>query len=128
MTARYRPPRFPRRIQAWADSKLGRKIVTCIVTHNGKPLVGATVKFVPESFLGSELKTAEGTANAHGAARLKVPGSPNPGVSPGFYRVEITNEGERIPARFNTETQLGQEVAVDATGLPNGVATIDLKY
>ena len=104
------------RIQGCADSKLGRKRVTCIVTHNGKPLVGATVKFVPESFLGSESKAAEGTTDANGTARLNIPQSSHPGVSPGFYRVEITKSDERIPPRFNIETQLGQEVASDAAG------------
>jgi hypothetical protein len=108
------------RIAAWADSKLGQMGVVCVVTHNGQPLVGAKVKFVPESFLGSELKAAEGTSDAHGTERLRL--------CPGFYRVEISKSGESIPARFNTETQLGQEVAEDGANLPNGVATFDLKY
>ena len=33
------------------------------------------------------------------------------GLSPGFYRVEITKDGEKIPAKYNTETTLGAEVA-----------------
>jgi hypothetical protein len=33
-----------------------------------------------------------------------------PGLSPGFYRVEITKEGENIPAKYNTATTLGLEV------------------
>ena len=74
-----------------------------------------------------------------------------PGVPPGFYRVEITKtaraatpakparpgvngkpgvpfepaqparHGLKIPAKYNTETILGQEVAIDAEGIRNGI-------
>ena len=115
------------RIQDWADSTLGRMGVSCIVNHNGRPLAGATVKFVPESFLGGGLQASEGTTDDHGMARLSVPGSAQRGTSPGFYRVEITKAGE-IPAKYNTNTCLGQEVASDAAGLSHGVATVDLNY
>jgi hypothetical protein len=116
------------RIQAWADSKLGRKGVSCLVRHNGRPLAGATVKFVPESFLGGGLKAAEGTTDEHGMARMSIAGSTQRGISPGFYRVEITKDGEALPSHYNTQTRLGQEVANDAAGLNNGLATVDLDY
>jgi hypothetical protein len=115
------------RIKSWADSKLGRMGVSCIVTHNGKSLVGATVKFVPEKFLGDQLKTAEGTTDTYGMARMSSAAGQR-GICPGFYRVEITKNGESIPAKYNTETRLGQEVADDAAGLNNGVTKIDLTY
>jgi hypothetical protein len=114
------------RITAWADSKLGRMGVVAVINHNGQPLPGAKVRFVPESFLGTELKPAEATTDAHGLARPRMGGSQ--GICPGFYRVEVTKDGEHIPAKYNTETQLGQEVATDAANLPNGVATFELKY
>jgi hypothetical protein len=118
------------RIQSWADSNIGRKTLTCVVTHNGQRLIGATVKFVPEKFLGGDLKPAEGTTDAHGIARLMTAGTGQAtrGVSPGFYRVEITKSGENIPLRYNTQTQLGQEVASDAAGIEIGLATYDLNY
>jgi hypothetical protein len=118
------------RIQSWADSKLGRMGVSCVITRYGKPLTGATVKFVPEKFLGGDLKTAEGITDTHGVARLATSGSGGSvrGVCPGFYRVEVTKNGETIPAKYNTETQLGQEVAQGAARLANGVAEFDLKY
>ena len=34
----------------------------------------------------------------------------SPGLSPGFYRVEITKEGDNIPAKYNTATTLGLEI------------------
>ncbi len=118
------------RIEAWKESKLGRLTMKCTVQHNGQPLAGATVKFVPESFLGSELKAGSGVTGATGVATISVPlGGPDdvPGLSPGFYRVEITKSGENIPAKYNKETVLGQEVAIDAAGIQKGIK-FDLKY
>jgi hypothetical protein len=47
-----------------------------------------------------------------------VPYNSSPhGVRPGFYRVEITKPGEKIPAKYNTEAILGQEVVIDAKGI-----------
>jgi len=116
------------RIAAWKDSKVGRLGVTCRVRNHGKPLVGATVTFVPESFLGGNLRSASGTTDARGRCALReVDGDGTPGVSPGFYRVQITKSGENIPAKYNTETTLGQEVARDAAGNEGAIA-IDLNY
>jgi hypothetical protein len=118
------------RIQAWADSKIGRMSLACTVMHNGQPLNGATVKFVPEKFLGGELRTAEGTTDAHGVATMRTPGAGQStrGICPGFYRVEITKSGESIPSIYNTETQLGQEAAIDGAGIVNGAVKFDLEY
>jgi hypothetical protein len=108
------------RIKAWQDTKLARMTMSCTVLHNGQPLAGAVVKFVPEKFLGKNLKTGTGKTDAHGIAMLSIPTTgPHdpPGMAPGFYRVEITKEGEQIPAEYNTDTILGQEVARDAKGI-----------
>jgi len=116
------------RIKAWQDSKLGRLALVCRVTHNGQPLAGAEVKFVPEKFLGKNLKAAAGKTDANGMAMIamKKDGLP-PGVAPGLYRVEITKAGEDIPAKYNTETIFGQEIAIDAKGIQQGIK-FDLKY
>jgi hypothetical protein len=50
-----------------------------------------------------------------------------PGVAPGLYRVEITKDGEDIPAKYNTDTVFGQEVAMDAKGIQEGIR-FELKY
>ena len=110
------------RIKAWQDSKLARMTVSCNVTHNGKPLEGADVKFVPEKFLGKNVQTATGKTDRNGNAMLSIPTvglRDPPGVAPGFYRVEITKDGEQIPAEYNTDTTLGQEIARDAKGIQN---------
>jgi hypothetical protein len=116
------------RIDSWAASGVGRRGITCAVKHNGQPLVDADVKFVPEKFLGAGMKTYEGITDEHGDAHLCLAGTSDRGVSPGFYRIEITKAGESIPARYNTETQLGQEVAKDAAGIEGGRIKINLEY
>jgi hypothetical protein len=121
------------RIKAWQDSKLGRMSLACRVTHNGKPLAGAEVRFVPEKYLGKGLKPATGKTDHNGMAMLSIPLKTTgefrdpPGVAPGIYRVEITKKGEKIPARYNSETIFGQEVAMDAKGIQEGIK-FDLKY
>ncbi len=116
------------RIGAWKDSKLGRMPVSCRVTHNGQPLAGATVSFEPEKFLGDQLTVGSGTTNAAGMAKITAVWKEGlPGVGPGFYRVKVTKTGENIPAKYNTETTLGQEVANDAHGIREGII-FDLQY
>jgi hypothetical protein len=142
------------RIKQWQASRLGRMSLRCMVQHNGRPLVGADVKFVPEPFLGPNMKTAAGVTDQNGVAMLTIAMGPEggpPGVPPGFYRVEITKPakdatpakpakpaengkppepaqpaqpaqaGLDIPPKYNTETILGQEVAIDAEGVRNGI-------
>jgi hypothetical protein len=100
------------RIKVWKDSKIGRTTLPVPVKHNGMPLVGAKVRLVPESFLGTGLQTGEGITNERGVAIVSAQrnAGDTPGLSPGFYRVEITKEGDTIPAKYNTATTLGLEV------------------
>ncbi len=112
------------RIRAWQASKLARMSLSCTILHNGQPLEGAEVRFVPEKFLGDNIPTAVGKTDRNGTAALSMPtNGPNdpPGVAPGFYRVEITKAGANIPAKYNTSTVFGQEVALDAKGIAEGI-------
>ncbi|NLF09718.1 MAG: hypothetical protein GX594_17315 [Pirellulaceae bacterium] len=115
------------RIHAWQKSRLGRMSFACQVTLNGQPLADAEVKFVPEKFLGEAVPVATGKTDDNGMAMIKIPDKLPPGVAPGLYRVEITKDGEKIPAKYNTETIFGQEIAIDALGIQEGV-TFDLEY
>jgi hypothetical protein len=104
------------RIKAWQETRVGRMTLTCLVTRNGKPLDGAEVKFVPEKFLGDRMPEASGKTKADGYAMISAPVSgPDdvPGVPPGYYKVEITKSGDNIPAKYNTQTIFGVEVAPD---------------
>jgi len=120
------------RIKKWQDSKLGRMSLRCSVTRNGQPFPGAEVTFVPEKFLGENVKSAKGTTDQNGMAMLTIPtsgqGDP-PGVAPGMYRVVITKQGVNIPPQYSseTETTLGQEVALDAKGIQEGIK-FNLKF
>ena len=58
------------RIKFWTDSRMGRMSVKCRVLHNGKPLVGAKVVFVPEKFLGGTLQPGSGTSATMGFAQI----------------------------------------------------------
>ena len=112
------------RIKAWQNSKLGRMSLSCTVLRNGRPLPNAEVRFVPEKFLGENVKTAQGKTDRNGVAMISVETtdrSDPPGVAPGLYRVEIAKTGENIPVKYNTETTLGQEVALDAKGIRKGI-------
>jgi hypothetical protein len=74
---------------------------------------------VPEEFLGSGLPTGTGTTDTRGMAFISQPsheGDTSRGMSPGFYRVEIT-KGEEIPVKYNKSTIFGQEVAADVPGI-----------
>jgi hypothetical protein len=113
-----------KRIRMWQKTKLGRMSLRCSVIRNGEPLAGAEVKFVPEPFLGENMPQAGGKTDENGNAMLSVPmagSSDLPGVPPGFYRVEITKAGVEIPEQYNRKTILGQEVALDAKGIMEGI-------
>jgi hypothetical protein len=113
-----------KRIEAWLHLKIGRVPVTCTVLNNGRPVPAAEVRFVPAKFLGDNMTTAQGKTNQNGMALISIEmtdSSDSPGVPPGLYRVEITKDGENIPAKYNTETILGQEIALDAPGIREGI-------
>jgi hypothetical protein len=118
------------RIKTWQASQGGLMTVGCRVLRNGQPLEGAVVKFVPEKFLGENMKTASGTTNKYGSAVIMVE-APGPsgqrGIPPGFYRVEITKPGLNVPAMYNTDTVFGQEVPIDPEELLQGM-DFDLKF
>ncbi len=107
------------RIQARLDSGLGMMAFSCKVEMNGRPLEGAEVKMIPESFQGAALKAAKGTTDASGMAVISIPVEDLPPgdkdlvglMQPGLYRVEITHPSAKIGSRYNTDTTLGQELS-----------------
>jgi hypothetical protein len=110
------------RIDSWQASGVGVVALNCSVRLDGRPLEGAKVVFEPEPFLGDDIQTAEGETSPVGSTIISVPKANRPtadtppGVQLGFYRVRISKEvagKEAIPAKYNTETTLGQEVAPD---------------
>jgi hypothetical protein len=88
----------------------------CSVSLDGTALSGATVRFIPEPFLGPEIKEAKGVTNSTGTASMGIAPEELPKelrrhnlMRVGIYRVEITHPTKKIPAKYNTETELGFE-------------------
>jgi hypothetical protein len=110
------------RLQTYQESQVALKAVGCHVTLDGKPLVGATVTYVPEKFMGTSIRTASGVSDERGAVALITEGEKMSGVQPGFYRVQISKKSasgqETIPARYNQDTILGLEVSPRMTRKP----------
>jgi hypothetical protein len=108
------------RIQHWRGLALALALVT--VRQNGQPVAGAEVTFVPEEFLGPNVKAAHGTTDSSGRCNMKISSDPDErGVHLGYYRVQISKKSpdgkETIPARYNSETELGIEVSAGDPGL-----------
>jgi hypothetical protein len=103
-------------IRSMFGQNAGMTPLTCTINLDGSPLSGATVKFIPESFLGPEIKEATGVTNSAGSADLAISPDELPKelrrhnlMRVGIYRVEVTHPTKKIPARYNTETELGFE-------------------
>ena len=109
------------RLQQLLDS--GTSLVGSVVqvTFDGKPLEGAKVIVEPEPFLGDGYESASGTTDETGMVSFKGHDPVLPGLHLGFYRVRISkldSEGtETIPSEYNTESNLGVEVAADKGNL-----------
>jgi hypothetical protein len=95
------------------------------VMYDGQPLAGATVALVPEPFLEGVVKPARGITDGNGYCELSAEGFNYDGVQIGFYRVSISMQDgsgqELIPAKYNTETDIGIEVSNAADELEGGI-------
>ena len=117
------------RLQKFVESKVALTQLVAVVRLGKRPLSGATVRFVPEAFLGDSIKPATGVTGKSGGAMMDVADSDLPsnqaglvGIQFGTYRVEITHPEESIPSRYNTNTELGYDT------LPGAISVaFDLK-
>ncbi|HEY3394721.1 MAG TPA: hypothetical protein VGK58_18595 [Lacipirellulaceae bacterium] len=101
--------------------------VQCTVARGGRPLAGATVRFVPEPFLGDALQTATGTTDSSGWATPGISADQLPEnltsaqlMQVGLYRVEI----EHPTISPGSAKPLGFEV--DPTGRDGTMAQFNL--
>ena len=123
------------RINEWKSSKIGLTSFRCKVKLDGRPLIGAKITYEPEPIFDGALKPGFGTTDGNGIANPTLPEAdrPNPlfeGMPVGFYKVKVSLEAngkETVPAKYNTETILGQEVGPNAEGMGNVYIDIDLK-
>ena len=88
-----------------------RQSYSCRVTYRGRPLPGATVTLVPESFMG-DAPTASGETNEDGVCDV-VGEDGLIGTVPGIYKIEVTHPEVKIPSKYNTAMTLG--TALDTT-------------
>jgi hypothetical protein len=124
------------RISSWQSQRIGLMLFQCSVTMDGSPLSGVKIKFEPEEILGDIIRGAEATTNMVGTAIPFIPldqqdGQNQPtGMDPGLYKVRfslIVDGKETIPARYNTETIIGQEVSEDDPAISNNRVQYNLK-
>jgi hypothetical protein len=109
------------RIRYYQELKVALISVRCAVTLDGKPLPGATVTFVPEKFMGMGAKPGTGITDSTGKAMLALTDPPAAGMNLGFYKIAVSLKDatgkETLPARYNSQTTLGQEIAPDVAAL-----------
>jgi len=106
-------------IKSWTVAGAGLMRLNCVVRSGGKGVPGVHVTLKPESFLGNSALASSGVSNQFGEVDLSC--GRQSGVMLGLYRIEITSDSEKLPAKFNTATTLGQEVAPTAPNLRDGL-------
>lgn len=116
------------RVSKWARTTSSIISFDATVTMDGKPLKDASVTLDPEEFMNGVVQAAEGTTDMIGMFRPSVPRDKRPtpkspaGLQLGIYKVRVSklvNGSETIPAKYNTETVLGQEVSLDDSAILN---------
>lgn len=80
------------------------------IVERGKPLVGAELTLVPETFMGEGSHKFYGTSSVGGFCSIKSDGSRLPGVPVGWYVANVV-----LPNSHKTVTK-GTEIASDSTG------------
>jgi hypothetical protein len=110
------------RLGLWSEQGLGFRPLNVVVLVDGRPLPGASLEFVPEPYLGPNVKRATGLTDDSGMASLAVAVEDMPpelaelpidGVMGGTFKVRVKHPTVKLPPRFNTETLLGEEIAFD---------------
>jgi hypothetical protein len=111
------------RVNKWAESKIGLTQFSVGFTLDGRPLEGADVKLVPEDWLGTEIKPGTGKTDVNGRCTVSIapqdlkPDEQKPtplqGMRLGIYRIEVTHPSQPIPAKYNTASEIGIEIAPD---------------
>ncbi len=112
------------RLEQWGEQGLGFRPLTIMIAIDGKPLGDTEVKLIPEPYLGDAVKPATGKTISDGTVSVSVEPEDLPdalkarkknfyGVTGGTFKIELTSAKQELPAKFNTETTLGVEVALD---------------
>jgi hypothetical protein len=124
------------RVRVWDRMRIGVMLFEVTVLLNGSPLADAQITFDPDEFLGDVVQPAVGITSMGGTVRPKVPKEKRPapdsppGMQAGIYKVRVSKVvggKETIPAKYNSKTILGQEVAQDDWAISNKRVVFELK-
>lgn len=99
------------RIDEYAKNRTGMMEFRCVIRYKNRPLSNANVRLVPEPFISDKVVAASGKTKADGQVLLASDDQLEPFMQPGIYRVEITSDTVKLPAKYNVATELGVEVA-----------------
>lgn len=104
------------RLKSYVDSKIAlRDGVDLRIMRGSRGVPNVTVTLVPDECMGGVVKQATGISKDTGHIQFKTEGQDYPGVQPGIYKVTLSLKDasgkEMLPARFNTATIYGVEVA-----------------
>ena len=114
------------RLNKYSAQRVALLSFSCSVTMDGTKKAGIEVEMVPERFMLEAIKVAKGKTDANGMVSFKQEGQEFDGVAPGFYKIKLINDGSlSLPARFNENTAIGKEIALDRMG--RGGDSFDIK-
>jgi hypothetical protein len=100
------------RFDKFIAMKVGIRDSKFRITYKGRPVANAEVRFIPESYLTDLIGPASGTTDETGVVAPITEGQTLPGMSPGYYRVQIATGGGNIPEAYRAESS---PLGVDAT-------------
>ena len=100
------------RFTIYKETAVGLQSITLhVIRRNGDGLMGAEVRLVPEPFMPDTIEEAVGEVIDPGNGLVEIMTlPPDPGVRVGMYRVEVTSDSTKVPAKYNTDTKWGIEV------------------
>lgn len=117
------------RLALYHQSQTAMMSLNAQVSLNGKPLADATVSLVPEKFMGDAFKTATGKTDSTGLCSFSM-SEQEPGTHVGFFRIAVSKKNaageETVPARYNSQTQLGGIIAPDSPLIEEGSLMLKL--
>ena len=94
---------------------------SCQIFMDGKPLPDAVIRLQPAEYQLGAVRPAIGKTAVNGSCVLLFDDESqteaeraNLGIDSGIYRVEITHASLAIPAKYNSQSELGIELALDA--------------
>jgi hypothetical protein len=100
------------RLEQFRESRVAIRSPRYVLKYRGRPLVDAEVSFVPEPFLKDVIEPAHGTTDASGIVVPMAAVRDVAGLRPGYYRIQVTSPQITLPAKFNSATTVGVEVAL----------------